>query len=80
LHAASKKIQYGSINGNKKRKEDVSAVMIDQGRMPGQVSPYLNHPHQPIYPYQYGEASQALYHPPSTPYHVYNTHANYYQY
>ncbi|XP_049386709.1 uncharacterized protein LOC125850930 [Solanum stenotomum] len=57
LHAASKAIQYGSINGNKKKKEDVSAVMIDQGRLPG----------------------QALYHHPSTPYHVYNTQANYYQ-
>jgi len=73
LHAASKAIQYGSINGNKKKKEDVSAVMIDQGRMPGQVPPYLNQPHQPIYPYQFGEASQSLYHSPSTPYHVYNT-------
>ncbi|KAG5611337.1 hypothetical protein H5410_022618 [Solanum commersonii] len=58
---------------------DVSAVMIDQARIPGQVPPYLNQPHQPIYPYQYGEASHALYHPPSTPYHVYKTQANYYQ-
>ncbi|XP_049370758.1 uncharacterized protein LOC125835694 [Solanum verrucosum] len=81
-HAASKAIQYGSINGNKKKKEDVSAVMIDQRCMPGQVPPYLNQPHQPhqpIYPYQYGEASQDLYYPPSTPYHVYNTQTNYYQ-
>ena len=58
LQAASKAIQYGSINVNKKKKEYVSAVMIDQGRKPGQVLPYLNQPYQPIYPYQYGEASQ----------------------
>ncbi|KAK4724000.1 hypothetical protein R3W88_026779 [Solanum pinnatisectum] len=53
LQATSKSIQYGSINGNKKKKEDVSVVIIDQGRMPGQIPPYLNQPHQPIYPYQF---------------------------
>ncbi|KAH0634436.1 hypothetical protein KY284_037222 [Solanum tuberosum] len=42
-------------------------------------SSLLNQPHQPIYPYQFGEASPSLYHYPSTPYHVYNTQANYYQ-
>lgn len=31
LQAASKAIQYGSINGNKKKKEDASALPIDQG-------------------------------------------------
>ncbi|WMV14567.1 hypothetical protein MTR67_007952 [Solanum verrucosum] len=53
--------------------------MIDQGRRLGQLFPYLNQQHQPIYPYQYGEAAHTLYHPPSNIYHVYNTQANCYQ-
>ncbi|MCD7467591.1 hypothetical protein HAX54_005112 [Datura stramonium] len=53
--------------------------MIDQGRKPSQVFPYQNQPHQSTYPYQYVETSHTLYHPPPTPYHVYNTQTNYYQ-
>lgn len=79
LQAARKEIQYHSINGDKKKNEDISAAVIDQGHKPSQTPFYLNQPHQPIYPYHYGETSQMLYYPPLTTYPVYNTQANYYQ-
>ncbi|XP_060198907.1 uncharacterized protein LOC132627530 [Lycium barbarum] len=75
LQAMNKAIQSGSINGIKKKKEDVTAVMNAQGHEPSQAIPYFNHPQQTFYPYHYPESYQA----PVPPYPVYNTQANYYQ-
>ncbi|XP_060175148.1 uncharacterized protein LOC132605892 [Lycium barbarum] len=75
LQAINKAIQSGSINGVKKKKEDVTAVMNIQRHEPSQAIPYLSHPQQPFYPYHYPEPYQA----PLSPYPVYNTQANYYQ-
>ncbi|XP_060181241.1 uncharacterized protein LOC132610855 [Lycium barbarum] len=75
LQAVNKAIQSGSINGLKKKKEDVATVMNVQGHKPSQAITYFNHPQQPFYPYHYVEPYQA----PLSPYPVYNAQANHYQ-
>ncbi|MCD9639853.1 hypothetical protein HAX54_024600 [Datura stramonium] len=58
------------LSMGKRKKEDVSPVMINRGRKRSQVFPYQDQPHQPTYPYQYVETSPTFYHPPPTPYYV----------